>query len=324
MSLSRPSAVRLIFLAGLLLFVTRTFAADELAGVLDALNAKDYKAAWDRLEPLLRAGQDRALYMAGLMTQKGEGVEADPAKAIEFYERSAAKGFHPAMNNLGVAYREGHGVQRDFAKALDYFKDAALRGNSQSALSAGALYVNGQGVKSDYVEGYAWYLLSGDDLAKRNARELESYMTAPQVDQAKARSEELRRQAAEIGRPKAPAGTVRMALQLNDKGELVVKSVRPGSSAAEAGIQAGDVLVEVEGKKVADLQPQQIGQLIEGGPADSIIQLRLLRGGSTVQVAMPRDPVAPAPAVDAPANPPVNPLSPATKPAPAPRNPLDP
>jgi C-terminal processing protease CtpA/Prc len=49
-------------------------------------------------------------------------------------------------------------------------------------------------------------------------------------------------------------GWVGIKMDKNDAGEMVVKSVVPGSPAAAAGIEEGDVLVTLNGAKLSDME----------------------------------------------------------------------
>ena len=49
--------------------------------------------------------------------------------AVEWYRKSAAKGFAPAMNNLGQAYERGLATSRNPQMALYYYRMAAEAGN---------------------------------------------------------------------------------------------------------------------------------------------------------------------------------------------------
>lgn len=287
--------------------------ADDMDDFYNLLDKEDYPAAWAKVQPLIQAGNEVAMFEAALMCQKGQGMSPDLPKAIELYKQSAGKGFNPAMNNLGVAYREGRGVQRDFVEAMKWFKQSAMKGNSQAALNVGAMYVNGQGVPRDYIEGWAWYQLSTDDLAKRNATQLEGILNAGELARAKERSHSIQQEFIRGNLPVVERpGTVAMSLQMNDKKELLVSAINVGSQAEKAGIKPGDVLIEINGKKLEGLPPQEIGKMIEG-PAGSIINLSLKRGDQNVAIAMPRD------LVGGTAQPPrpTNPLDPTAQ------NPLD-
>jgi carboxyl-terminal processing protease len=59
-----------------------------------------------------------------------------------------------------------------------------------------------------------------------------------------------------------------------------VMQTLPGSPAREAGIQPGDVLVEVDGKAVQGLSLQRIVEMVRG-PAGTVVHLRILRKGES-------------------------------------------
>lgn len=256
-----------------------------------AMDRHDYAAAWKLIDPLIAVEDARALFLAGLMVQDGLGTKQDLAKANELYARSSDAGFAPALGNLGVSYREGRGVTQNFAKALECFREAAMRGDSQAAVSAGALFVNGQGTEVDYVEGWAWYTLSSDELARKNMTELEQKVLKPeQLAQAKKRSAELlaeRDQFLKEARAEGGPGTVPIVIAIKD-GKPVLTAVKPGSRALENGLEPGDVLHEIDGKSVAGMSVEQIQKLL-AGPAGSSISLRLTRGDGNVMVVMPRE-----------------------------------
>ncbi|MBH0190717.1 MAG: sel1 repeat family protein [Nitrospira sp.] len=50
-------------------------------------------------------------------------------KAIEWYERSAAEGYLPALYRLGRCYQSGKGVNQNEEKAVAYFEEAASQGH---------------------------------------------------------------------------------------------------------------------------------------------------------------------------------------------------
>jgi len=257
-----------------------------------AMDRHDYAAAWKLIDPLIAMEDARALFLAGLMMQDGLGAKQDLAKANELYARSSDAGFAPALGNLGVSYREGRGVQQNYGKALECFREAAMRGDSQAAVSAGALFVNGQGTDVDYVEGWAWYTLSNDELARKNMAELEQKVLKPdQLAQAKKRSAELlaeRDKLMKEARAEGGPGTVPIVIAIKD-GKPVLTAVKPGSRALENGLEPGDVLHEIDGKSVAGMSVEEIQKLL-AGPAGSSISLRLTRGDGNVMVVMPREP----------------------------------
>jgi serine protease Do len=67
----------------------------------------------------------------------------------------------------------------------------------------------------------------------------------------------------------------------------VVREVEPGSPADQAGLQAGDVIVGVGGKKVTS--PSEAASAIRGASKDHAVALRILRNGEALFVGVPLD-----------------------------------
>lgn len=65
-------------------------------------------------------------------------------------------------------------------------------------------------------------------------------------------------------------------------GGALVQAVEPGSPAAAAGIQAGDLITSVDGKPIADGTALQ--QAIRSNKAGATVTIGLTRNGSTTTV----------------------------------------
>ena len=267
---------------------------DPFVPIFHAIDQQQYDRARQLLQPLVERNNGRAIYVLAYMYQVGQGMPVDLQKANQLYAKAVQLKFDPAMNNLGVSYRDGRGVQQNPKKALELFAQAAALGNQQAALNAGILYVNGLGVRRDYVEGYAWYLISDLDIARRNMAELEQKgLTSQDVDNARARARDMQRDlealAAEIQQVGTPGGIAARVSRQNG-GRAVITAVQPGSKTAEMGLQANDEIVAIDGKPVTGLSEQQITALLRG-PTGSMIHLRLRRGKQNVQLTLQREPV---------------------------------
>ena len=68
---------------------------------------------------------------------------------------------------------------------------------------------------------------------------------------------------------------------------VVVRNVEPGSPAEQAGLQAGDVIVGVGGKKVAS--PAEAANAIRGASKDHAVALRIIRNGQSIFVGVNLD-----------------------------------
>ena len=69
---------------------------------------------------------------------------------------------------------------------------------------------------------------------------------------------------------------------------IVIVRVLPGMPAERAGMQAGDVLLEVDGARTVNMSASEAQALLRG-PVGTVVELRLRRGKKTLQVAIERD-----------------------------------
>ena len=97
------------------------------------------------------------LWYAGYLYQSGWGVERDYVKAVEWYRKSAEKGYKLGQNRLAQMYKNGWGVEQDYAKAAEWFTKAAEQGMSDAQYQLGLLYQFGDGVEKDEAKAAEWY-----------------------------------------------------------------------------------------------------------------------------------------------------------------------
>lgn len=133
----------------------------QLEAVKQLIEGGRFDEAYVRCLPLAEAGSTPAQIRLGWMYQAGKGVQKDLEEAkrwytrairsespkaefclatvcwekrdaqqtIEWLERSAAKGYAPAMYELGRMYNVGYGVPEDTRKGLEYTERAARKGH---------------------------------------------------------------------------------------------------------------------------------------------------------------------------------------------------
>lgn len=101
---------------------------------MEAYQKNDYKVA---LREFKAEGDKniKAVYMIGIMFEKGEGMPADPAEAAQWYRKAADKGDAAAQYRLGRLYEKGQGVAESKEEAIKLYRKAA-RQNYQSAKQA--------------------------------------------------------------------------------------------------------------------------------------------------------------------------------------------
>ena len=91
------------------------------------------------------AGMADAQFELAKLYEQGVGVPADPVRALELYNASAAQDFPDALNDLGFLYYNGGlGLTADPAKALDYFRQAADQRHPEALFNYATLIDAGQ------------------------------------------------------------------------------------------------------------------------------------------------------------------------------------
>jgi len=132
-------------------------------------------------------GQAVAQYRLGTLYERGQGVTADPAKAMHWYELSANQGNRKAMHNLAVAYASGPPGKRNMTEAARWFAKAAALGLSDSQFNLAVLYERGDGVPQSLVDAYKWYSIAaatGDAESKARMTVLQTQLS--EADKAQA------------------------------------------------------------------------------------------------------------------------------------------
>ncbi|WP_264214513.1 caspase family protein [Leisingera thetidis] len=118
----------------------------------------DPKAAVDFLQRAAEAGSPEAQFELAKLFERGTGVEADPAKALELYQAAAAQDFADAINDLGfLHYQGGLGLPANPKKALSFFERAADLRHPQAQFNFAALIDDGL-IPSKGPEDSAHYL----------------------------------------------------------------------------------------------------------------------------------------------------------------------
>ena len=106
----------------------------------------------------------------------------DYAKAMQWYQKSAAQGDADAENTIGLLYASGFGVPKDYAKAMRWFQKGAAQGRASDEYSIGLLYETGSGVPKDDAEAMRWFqkaAAQGHGLAKQEIAKLQADQKGP-------------------------------------------------------------------------------------------------------------------------------------------------
>lgn len=115
-----------------------------------AFEAKNYGDAYLQLLPSARAGNPRAQFLIGQLSDNGLGpIALDPHEAVRWYRMAADKGFGDAQAAMARAYATGRGVPQSKENALKWLMRAAEGGHEPSMLDLAKLYDDGRGVPKD-------------------------------------------------------------------------------------------------------------------------------------------------------------------------------
>jgi TPR repeat protein len=99
------------------------------------------------LQQAARAEDPLALANYGYMLANGWGVERDPARAVELFERAAAMGHAGGMVGLGFAHSHGLGVAGvNHTAALEWYRRAAALGDAMGHFNLGEMLRSGTGL----------------------------------------------------------------------------------------------------------------------------------------------------------------------------------
>ena len=131
---------------------TAAMAGDFAKGA-EAFDRGDHQAALGVWNELAEQGHPDAQFNLAIMHFEGIGVAADPARAIDWFERAANQGDPIAAYNLGVIHAEGNGVEQDHALAVQWYRRAAEHDHPEAMLRLSYLYTNGLGVSQDVGQG---------------------------------------------------------------------------------------------------------------------------------------------------------------------------
>ena len=99
---------------------------------LQSYSCVDYEKAIGMFRKNAELGHGLSQYMMGIMTEQGQGIDANVSGAYDWYMRAAKQGLADAYFALGDLYSRGVGVSKDTVQAYAWF-DLADRGGHKLA-----------------------------------------------------------------------------------------------------------------------------------------------------------------------------------------------
>lgn len=115
------------------------------------------ESEFDQLIKLAEKGDAQSLYKLGDIYYRGDVVEQNYPKAIEYFEQAAQLKDDDAIFRLGRIYYFGRIVNRDYSKAMKYFQECAKNGNSEAQEFIAQMYFDGTGVEQNYYKAFDYF-----------------------------------------------------------------------------------------------------------------------------------------------------------------------
>lgn len=112
--------------------------------------------------PMVEKFAARAAGLIGCLYLRGEGVETDYNRAVQWFRRGLTAGDPGAQYGLGLMYLHGLGVAKDVSKASDLFAGAAKQNQPLAQVQLAHLYLD-QGDAEDVIIAHRYF-----ELASRN------------------------------------------------------------------------------------------------------------------------------------------------------------
>ncbi len=107
-------------------------------------------------------GDTEAMVLLGGLILESPDQAARFPRAVELFERAAAKGNTDAEYNLGVCLRRGLGVRQDAKAAERSYRTAAERNHVSAQLALGDLVAERAATEAEWLEATHWYRLAAD------------------------------------------------------------------------------------------------------------------------------------------------------------------
>ena len=124
---------------------------------------QDIKLGIKYLEKSASRGEVVALTKLGHFYERGEFVDSNINKAVDFYEKAIEKDSYLAQFYLGVIYVEGHkGIKRDVIKGVSLIEKSANQGFINAIFFMGDNSFNGIIIKKDLIKAKIWYKLAAN------------------------------------------------------------------------------------------------------------------------------------------------------------------
>jgi len=113
--------------------------------------------AAEQVQQMAQEGNVKAMVSLGKMLLGGHGVAQDETQAFDWFERSAAQNYAPAINLLGRCYEHGWGVGLDMVAAFLCYERATALSDAWGLFNLADCYRNGRATVRDLPRAFALY-----------------------------------------------------------------------------------------------------------------------------------------------------------------------
>ena len=177
------------------------FACQMLGGVYTRLGAGE--AAVDAAELYRKAcetGYAEGCSALGSAYLNGQGVAADPSRALALFRQACQDGSGSACSSYASQYATGQGVERDDARATDSYSRACDQGDPAGCYHLGLMKEEGRGTERNLAQAVEAYTEACETGSAHACAELGSMFALGEgVAQDAARAEDLYRTSCEMG-----------------------------------------------------------------------------------------------------------------------------
>jgi len=136
------------------------YGLDPRAPAVAAATQPWIDRTYKQLEDLAVGGNRVAMLNLAAGLDAGDGIRADPARALIWYRRMAELRLPEGFYRLGIAYGWGRAVPVDVAEAARWLRQAADHGHPDAQLALAQAIEAERGVAYDPVEAMTLYLLA--------------------------------------------------------------------------------------------------------------------------------------------------------------------
>jgi TPR repeat protein len=124
-------------------------------------------------------GLPAALYLLGVITERGLGATRNEAAAAESYRGAAEKGHRSGQARGGKALMHGIGVDANPSEGQTWLRRAALAGDPEAATALGDLYAAGENLLPNHAEQVGFAVQPRPATRARRARLASFIFPAP-------------------------------------------------------------------------------------------------------------------------------------------------